>query len=44
MPNREQPGSLSEIFTRDFLLLSVINLAMFFGFLDFGWLGHRFAS
>ena len=32
MPNREQPGSLSEIFTRDFLLLSVINLAMFFGF------------
>ena len=32
MPDRGEPGSLSEIFTRDFLLLATINLAMFFGF------------
>lgn len=32
MPDRREPGSLSEIFTRDFLLLATINLAMFFGF------------
>ncbi|MBP3866506.1 MAG: MFS transporter, partial [Eggerthellaceae bacterium] len=33
MAGREgKSGSLSEIFTRDFLLLATINLAMFFGF------------
>ena len=32
MPDRGKAGSLSEIFTRDFLLLSTINLTMFFGF------------
>ena len=29
---RERTGSLKEIFTRDFLLISTINLALFFGF------------
>ncbi len=29
---KSKAGSLSEIFTRDFLLLATINLAMFFGF------------
>jgi len=32
MPDRKKPDSLGEIFTRDFLLLATINLAMFFGF------------
>ena len=32
MPNKGEPASLREIFTRDFLLLATINLAMFFGF------------
>jgi len=32
MPNRKESASLREIFTRDFLLLATINLAMFFGF------------
>ena len=32
MRDRNRSGSLSEIFTRDFLLLATINLAMFFGF------------
>ena len=32
MPNRTNRQSLGEIFTRDFLLLATINLALFFGF------------
>ena len=32
MPNKGKSDSLHEIFTRDFLLLATVNLAMFFGF------------